>query len=253
MQRDMTGSASPRRSVGAVFSRLMTRGRLLAAAAFLLGGAIVVNAVMLQSGKHPSPLFRAAAPQKGEYPQPPRRNDVAAVPREAAQPARAAVAERPRPEPALALPVDPAEMLVVEIQRELARRGYFRGEATGRMNPATAKAIRDFQFARRVAVDGRPSEALLQEIQASGAAMKEELLDLLKKTQDGRPSRTVLDVQRALNKAGYGPLTEDGQMGPTTRAALAKFEHDRRLPPRGEPKGPVLKLLASVSGVAIAP
>ena len=45
---------------------------------------------------------------------------------------------------------------------------------------------------------------------------------------------------------------EDGQMGPSTRNALAKFEADRKLPLRGEAKGPVLKLLAATSGVAIS-
>ncbi len=58
-----------------------------------------------------------------------------------------------------------------------------------------------------------------------------------KPAAEDKPNRTVLDIQRALNKAGYGPLTEDGQMGPSTKTALTKFETDRKLPPRGEPKG----------------
>jgi peptidoglycan hydrolase-like protein with peptidoglycan-binding domain len=83
--------------------------------------------------------------------------------------------------------------------------------------------------------------------------MKDELLDLMKRASgDEPPPRTVRDIQRALNKAGYGPLKEDGQWGPGTRQALTRFEQDNRLPMKGEPKGQNIRTLASVTGVQIA-
>ena len=147
---------------------------------------------------------------------------------------------------------DPSEALLVEIQRELAKRGYYKGDPDGKTGPRTTQAIRDFQFAQRVAIDGRPSEALLQSVLATKVTMKDELLDLVRKAgQPETPKGPVVDIQRALNKAGYGPLEEDGHMGPSTKQALARFEADKKLPPRGEPKGPVLNLLASATGISL--
>ncbi len=45
-----------------------------------------------------------------------------------------------------------------------------------------------------------------------------------------KPDKAVAYAQRALIKLGYGPLTVDGIAGPGTRAALARFERERRLP-----------------------
>jgi peptidoglycan hydrolase-like protein with peptidoglycan-binding domain len=250
----------------------LTKARLAMAAAALGGLVIVINAVAFQSERHPEPLFRPIAKAPAELPLPPQRQDLAqaksvfepkpiagarpqpvqsqpvAPPAATAQPAAAQnVALRGTVQP------DATEALLTEIQRELAKRGYFKGEPDGKPGPRTTKAIRDFQFAQRVAVDGKPSEPLLRDIQATKTTMKDELLDLVRNAgADGPPQRTVRDIQKALNKAGYGPLKEDGQWGPTTRQALTRFEQDNRLPLKGEPKGQNIKTLASVTGVQIA-
>lgn len=242
----------------------LTRARLVGAIAILFAGVVVVNAVVFQEGKHPAPLFRSTRSPDG-FPLPPLRPEAAAATRQAAfapvplgagRPAamdRQAQDRAKPPGPATASGTEASDTLVAEIQRELAKRGFFKGESDGKAGPKTSQAIRDFQFAERLPVDGRASEEVLRVIQSSKVAMKDELLDLLKKTAEvDRPNRTVLDIQRALNKAGYGPLSEDGEFGPSTRAALTRFETDRKLPPKGEPKGPVLQVLASVSGVPIA-
>ena len=62
--------------------------------------------------------------------------------------------------------------------------------------------------------------------------------------------RTVL-IQKALNRAGYGPLKEDGAFGAGTRQALEKFEADRKLPVRGEATGRTARELTRASGVSI--
>lgn len=238
--------------------KLLTKWRVLAVLACLFGGAIVVNAVVLQNEKHPAPLFRSVAKAPESFPMPPSRPDANAGVKNAAFAPAPLSAAKPTPldksKPAATPQPEVADALLAEIQRELGKRGYYKGDADGRPGPMTTQAIRDFQFANRVAVDGRPSETLLRDVIAAKVTMKEELLDLVKRTaqQDDKATKTIADVQRALNKAGYGPLTEDGQMGPSTKQALAKFEADRKLPPRGEPKGPVLKVLASASGIPIS-
>lgn len=63
------------------------------------------------------------------------------------------------------------------------------------------------------------------------------------KTEDA-----VAKAQRALIKLGYGPLRADGILGAGTRAAIAKFERDRKLPVKGEPTGRTLRELATRAG-----
>jgi peptidoglycan hydrolase-like protein with peptidoglycan-binding domain len=248
---------------------LFTPMRFAAGCATLAGFAIVLNAVALQTERHPEPLFRPVA--KTELPVPPLRQDVAkaafetrpaagAKPQAVTPPNAAANATAPLPAaPAPALKpgdkpraAESMETLNLEIQRELAKRGFFKGEPDGKAGPRMAQAIRDFQFAQRIAVDGRASETLLKDIIATKTTMKDELLDLVKRASGDETSpRTVKEIQRALNKAGYGPLSEDGQWGPTTRQALTRFEQDNRLPAKGEPRGTNLRTLAQVTGVPI--
>ncbi len=234
---------------------LFTRGRVIVAVACLFGGAVVANALLMQSGKHPAPMFRNVNSASAEFPMPPQRPGSNPAVKSAAFSPAPMNAAKPAPiERVAAAPAanEPGEALLLEIQRELAKRGYYKGDPDGKTGPRTTQAIRDFQFAQRVAVDGRASEALLQSVLATKVTMKDELLDLVRKTSQPEPPKgPVMDIQRALNKAGYGPLDEDGHMGPSTRQALARFEADKKLPPRGEPKGPVLQLLASATGIAI--
>jgi peptidoglycan hydrolase-like protein with peptidoglycan-binding domain len=251
--------------------KIITKGRIFASLAVLGGGIIIANAVLFQTERHPAPMFSPMTKQADAFPMPPVRpeaygKNVAFEARPLAgvkpgQPAQQAAAPAPTPAPVSATPAarpqpaieQPTEALLTEIQRELAKRGHYKGEPTGKMGPTTTQAIRDFQFAQRVAVDGKPSEQLLRDIMAVKVTMKDELMDLVKRAStDERPQRTVLDVQRALNKAGYGPISEDGQWGPSTRTALTRFEQDKKLPARGEPKGPVLRALASASGLTIS-
>lgn len=231
----------------------VTRRTVIVVAAGLFGSAVIANALLLQSGKHPAPMFRSVTSAAAEFPMPPQRPGANPAVKNAAFAPAPMSAAKPAPiDRVAAAPGEPGEALLLEIQRELGKRGYYKGEPDGKTGPRTTQAIRDFQFAQRVAVDGKPSEPLLQAVLATKVTMKDELLDLVRKTSHpDAPKGPVVDIQRALNKAGYGPLEEDGQMGPSTKQALARFEADKKLPPRGEPKGPVLNLLASATGITL--
>lgn len=82
---------------------------------------------------------------------------------------------------------------------------------------------------------------------------KEQMLAIIKggapDVAPAEPGNRMVLVQRALNKAGYGPLKEDGAFGAGSRQALERFEADRRLPVRGEPQGKTLRELARASGI----
>ncbi len=62
-------------------------------------------------------------------------------------------------------------------------------------------------------------------------------------------TRPVLAAQRALNRVGVGPVKADGVFGEETRAAIERFERERRLPVTRDLSPRTLRELASASGV----
>jgi peptidoglycan hydrolase-like protein with peptidoglycan-binding domain len=199
------------------------------------GGAIVFNMMLLQPERHRAPIFAGnpvvhPTPQPSAAPLPPPRPvDLA----------RDAEAQRR------------AELLR-DLQIELGRRGFFIGEPDPAATARTAQAIRDFQTAAKLPVTGQPGEALLAEVITSKLRARDQILTLLRASAGPleRPD-TVAAVQRALTKLNYGPLKDDGQFGAGTRAALDRFEKDRKLAPRGDSPARVLRELTQASGVAI--
>jgi hypothetical protein len=62
------------------------------------------------------------------------------------------------------------------------------------------------------------------------------------------PSKRVLAVQRALSDFGYGQLQPSGVLDPMTKAAIEKFERDRKLPISGQISDRLTRELAAVTG-----
>ncbi|GEP01368.1 peptidoglycan-binding domain-containing protein [Methylobacterium haplocladii] len=91
---------------------------------------------------------------------------------------------------------------------------------------------------------------------AEKAPARDAIGDILRSAGDTTASVTpkpvdkVAQAQRALSKLGYGAIKADGMMGPATRAAIEKFERDRKLPVTGEASGRTLRELASKAGSA---
>lgn len=103
--------------------------------------------------------------------------------------------------------------------------------------PAATRSLRD-EPQRTASIAAQPRDQI-------GALISAGMDD----APDG--ARRALQVQKALNKAGFGPLKEDGSFGTGTRQALEKFEAARKLPVKGEMQGKTLRELARASGVAI--
>jgi peptidoglycan hydrolase-like protein with peptidoglycan-binding domain len=223
------------------------------ALAFTVGAlgsvAILVNALFLQSGPHPAPLFKAplSPVAAGEA----TNSVVVAVPR--ARPAEAAPAKVETP----AVARTPGEIMA-EIQRELARRGFYDGSIDGLHGPKTDSAIRDFEQAAGLKPSTQQNEALLQLIvkssieapktpvasaaPAPGAGRNDAIGDMLSS------SRRVIALQRALAQYGYGQIKPTGIVDAETRAAIEKFERERRLPVTGQPSERVTRELAGLTG-----
>jgi peptidoglycan hydrolase-like protein with peptidoglycan-binding domain len=216
--------------------------------------AILVNALFLQSGPHPAPLFKAAVSQVAAAEA--TNTVVVAVPR--ARPSEPAPA-RAEMQP---LPRTPAEIMS-EVQRELARHGFYDGAPDGVHGPKTDAAIRDFELAAGMKPNLQVNEALLQTIVKSTIdAPKPANASATATTASAAPStprndaigdmlsssRRVLGLQRALAQYGYGQIKPTGIVDADTRAAIEKFERERKLPVTGQPSERVARELAGLTG-----
>ncbi len=208
----------------------------------LMGGgtlAVMGNLLLMQPEKHAYPMFAGnpvihAEPQPSTVPLPvTRRGDWPGGPERNAE------------------AVKQAELLR-DIQQELATRGFFAGEPEAAATARTNQAIREFQAAANLPVTGQPSEALLAAILTSSVKPRDQILGAIRaNTTRLERADTVEAVQRALTKLNYGPLRADGQFGAGTKAALERFEKDRKLPSHTDNSTRVLRELARASGVAI--
>jgi len=195
---------------------------------------IFVNALFLQKGPHPAPIFatRQAAPVPLAPPRP--------------QAAPTAVTIAPSADNGQS-----RSQLIVDIQRELNRRGYYDGTVDGVWGARTDAAARDFAQATGAKVNVEASDALLRAILSSGA--KRAAAEPAPRTNDPiaqliAPSKRVLAVQRALADFGYGQIKPTGLYDPETRTAIEKFERDRRLPVTGQISERVVRELAAMTG-----
>lgn len=212
----------------------------------LTGSLIVANAIGLQPGRHPAPLF-ATRDQGVELPQ---TVEVA--------------------------PVMPMSPLVLDIQHELRNRGLYEGPLDGVNGPATERAIRHMQRDLGKMETGEATEALLAAISLNKTGPttttiqpmttyvpiprrkpgpivggRDTTLDEPVVEQPVRNARLAA-IQRLLSELGYGPLVADGVMGENTSIAIRRFELDRGLSLSGQPSEEVVRLLEKVSGQRIS-
>ena len=216
-----------RPGIGAfIFSMLRESPRDSFAAVIAAGatGAILINALFLQSGPHPAPIFA--------------NKPAVIVANPAPAPVLAAAPSVPRPR------VD----LMAEIQRELAKRGFYDGPTDGFYGPRTDAAIRDFEQAAGLRPSAEPNDNLLAIIARSNvkarlaAPANDAIAALLS------PNRRIVAVQRALADYGYGQIRPSGTYDPETRAAIERFERERKLPVSGQVSDRLTRELSAMTG-----
>jgi hypothetical protein len=188
---------------------------LLAAAVIC---AILANALFLQAGRHPSPMFGSVvtlpAPQAAAVNPLPRPRPVELT-------SRPGEAEPPEIRPVEARSADPKH---VEIRsgdpksdsRNPDPMANLGGKSTGALAVAPANVA-------------RPPAPIPATAQSTGA-------------------RRVAAVQRALTQYGYGQLKPTGAVGADTQAAITKFERDRKLPVTGQMSDRLVKELTAMIG-----
>jgi hypothetical protein len=174
-----------------------------------LAGATMVNALALQTERHPAPLFSlvegrwTVAPLDGGARLPP--------PRDARAFSGATLSGGGASDPAH----------VRAVQTALQEKGFFTGAVDGRDGARTQAAIRDYVASLEAEPRNEAGEddALRRLIESDGAAKPAAPAD----------RAATARLQAALNALGYGPLAEDGVAGPATRAAIDAFARDRGL------------------------
>ena len=238
--------------------------------------AIASNALFLQAGRHPEPLF-ATRPAAVAHKAPARTAVAVPMPHTREQ----APAATPAPPPKAAAvpaaapaspPLDANRVLVTSMQRELARLGIYTGTIDGLFGPRTKAAISTWQTAAGIKVTGEPTPALLaamrQPVAAAPAAappvpavVKEAASPdqvaaaVARAQQLEREQATISQgkqlriVQQALNDSGYGPLVVDGQANQATSNAIRRFQLDNGLTVTGELSDKVVARLVAIGAM----
>jgi hypothetical protein len=197
--------------------------------AFAAVSAIIANAIFLQKGHHPSPMFGSStvvafpAPAQVANPLPKPRPLDAATSSDTKLDSRMLdskpVNSANEPKPSLA--AKPVE------QRAADPVGNLLKAPAPPASPATTGAV------------ARPPAAI------PNATRTDPLGDLITNT------RRVAAVQRALTEYGYGQLKPTGNVGSDTAAAIQRFERERKLPVTGQVSDRMVRELATVTGRAI--
>jgi peptidoglycan hydrolase-like protein with peptidoglycan-binding domain len=194
----------------------------VAAAAVLL---VFVNALSLQRASHPMPAVRPAAAA-------PVHKKILPAPLPPARPE----STKPRS----------ANALMLDIQRELAERGFYNGAVDGIAGPRAIQAIREFEKKNGLKVTGEPSENLLEKIRHS--LQKSDITGSIAPAAKPILGSRIGSVQRVLARYGFGPVRINGEMDAETHAAIRRFEREQNLPASGEVSARLEQELAAYSG-----
>ncbi|WP_128565612.1 peptidoglycan-binding domain-containing protein, partial [Methylobacterium crusticola] len=212
--------------------------------------AVAANALSFQTGRHPAPLF---AKGQGSPPGPRPAAEARAEPRRApgsAPPVPPARPAAPEPGGAIGDLIRGEDHTTASVTpREAPARAVPPARAGGlkeARRPEAQKAGAPGSEAPRAEA---PREAKAEARRPDPAAPKDEVLHAAAASSARKPDSAVSFAQKALVKLGYGPLAIDGLAGPSTRAALERFERARRLPGTPEVASRTLRELASRSGL----
>jgi peptidoglycan hydrolase-like protein with peptidoglycan-binding domain len=111
---------------------------------------------------------------------------------------------------------------VKALQRQLSWLGFEPGTVDGRYGPITTGAVKRFQEANDLTVDGVVGHGTRDALRAS----------LAQRPSSDRIER-VKGLQRQLSRLGHEPGPVDGRYGPLTTAAVARFQESHELPADG--------------------
>ncbi len=175
--------------------------------------AIVANALFLQTGRHPAPMFGTVI----NLPAPSSVSLSNPLP-------------RPRPVGADTSPLEP-------------KATEFRVEP----KPAERPAERPVEATASTPRSGSdPMANLVKQTTSTSSSMMRPPAPI--PVQQTPAARRIAGVQRALSEYGYGNLKITGAMGGETQSAIQKFEREHKMQVTGQVSDRLLRELAAAIG-----
>ena len=199
--------------------------------AFAAASAIITNALFLQSGPHPAPMFGSAVapPTSLLMPNPlprPRPAEADAL----------ALNEPKRSDPSLfdPKPVEPPPEPKPVEQKPAGLRAGESKATDQRASDPMANLVKSSIATPLPAPSGglRPPASIPTTGSIGGA-------------------KRIAAVQRVLTEYGYAQLKPTGMLSPDTRAAIEHFERERRLPVDGQVSDRLVRELYAATGHAV--
>ena len=120
---------------------------------------------------------------------------------------------------------------IVRIQEILSRLKYYDGPFSGRVDPRTRQAIRDFQKAHSLTATGTPDDGVVDAL-AHMEGMQDEGQFTASISRQVTPS-IIRQVQTALTLLGYDAGPIDGALGTQTVHAVRAFQEQKGFQPDG--------------------
>lgn len=174
--------------------------------------AIVANALFLQTGRHPAPMFGTVInlPMPSSVPQP---NPM----------------PRPRPVGADTSPLEP-------------KATEFRAEP----KPAEKAPEKPIEATASTPRAGDPMTNLVKATTSPSVAVARPPAPI--PVQQSPVARRISGVQRALSEYGYGQLKVTGTMSGETQSAIQKFEREHKMQVTGQVSDRLLRELGAAIG-----
>ena len=194
--------------------------------AFAAASAIIANALFLQAGHHPAPMF----------------GSIVALP---ATGSSASPLPRPRP---VELATRPADTSPPESRSVESRSVETRSVET---KPAELKPV-ESKAAEPKALEPKAADPLANLVKATAAMPMTSNVPRppapIPAAASASASHKVAAVQRALTEYGYGQLKPTGTVGSDTQAAIQKFEREHKLPVTGQMSDRLVRDLVAMTG-----
>jgi hypothetical protein len=175
-------------------------------------GAIIANALFMQAGRHPAPMF----------------GSITTLPAVASVPANPLPKPRPVEADASLAEIKPADPRTVDAKTADPKTA---DPLANLVKTTSAVQAASANIPRPPATVPVPVSSRVDSIPASGVG-----------------SHKVAAVQRALTEYGYGQLKPTGVVGSDTQTAIQKFEKARKLPLTGQMSDRLVRELAAMIG-----
>ena len=207
---------------------------LAGALAFAAIGAILTNALFLQAGRHPSPMFGSS---------------VVTLPAPVTNPL-----PRPRPVELALRPAEPAPSEARPVTRGVDPRASDHktvdsgASDTKSVDPMTNLVVKSTSSAPAAASSTATTMAKPSTVAVAAPSSVVRPPASIPASSQSAGARRVASVQRALTEYGYGQLKPTGAVGADTQAAITKFERDRKLPVTGQMSDRLVKELTAMTG-----